>query len=91
VLRLLQNKEGMVGSSTEDGMMNEKLWTSLLADSGFSEEDMRKWHCAFESRSPEKHHRFLTFLRIPEEEISRIRAWCQEAQPDDTPLHSSNA
>lgn len=72
VLRLLKNKEGLA----VPGPMNREIWTSLLTDSGFSEEDMRSWHQAFERRSPEKHRRFLEFLRIPRNEIELIRAWC---------------
>ena len=56
-------------------VMNKKTWVSLLAASGFSEEDMRHWHIEFERLSPEKHLRFLKFLCIPEEEIRTIRSW----------------
>jgi len=57
------------------GVMNKQTWVSLLAASGFSQDDMRQWHVEFERLSPEKHLRFLQFLCIPEEEIRIIRDW----------------
>jgi len=74
VLRLLKNKKRLAAP----GPMNKRLWTLLLADSGFSEEDMRSWHRAFERRSPEKHQRFLEFLQISRSEIEFIRTWPKE-------------
>ncbi len=74
VLRLLQNKKGLAAP----GPMNKEMWTALLADSGFTGEDMRSWHRAFERRSPEKHQSFLEFLQIPEDEIASIRIWSRE-------------
>jgi DNA-binding transcriptional MerR regulator len=70
VLRLLGS-----GKLPEDGVLDKEAWVRLLADSGFSEEDMDAWHRAFERSSPEQHERFLRALCIPEEEIARIRAW----------------
>lgn len=55
--------------------LDKKRWTELLRATGFSEEDMRRWHAAFEHSDPEGHHRFLEFLRIPAEEIAAIRAF----------------
>ena len=71
VLRLLKNKKSLAVPQA----MNKELWTSLLLDSGFSEEDTHTWHRTFERHSPEKHQRFLEFLRIPTDEITAIRAW----------------
>lgn len=56
-------------------VMNKETWVSLLVASGFSEEDMLRWHVEFERHSPEKHRRFLEFLCIPEDEIQAIRTW----------------
>jgi hypothetical protein len=36
---------------------------------------MRRWHAAFERHAPQEPQCFLEFLRIPEPEIRRIRAW----------------
>jgi len=56
------------------GVMNRDTWISLLAASGFSGEDMRRWHIEFERLAPEKHRAFLEFLCIPENEIRTIRS-----------------
>lgn len=55
--------------------MDKARWVALLAASGFSEEDMRRWHAAFERSDPQGHQRFLEFLRVPGEEIAAIRAY----------------
>jgi DNA-binding transcriptional MerR regulator/SAM-dependent methyltransferase len=56
------------------GPMDKGTWVSLLSAAGFSEADMRNWHVRFERSAPEKHELFLRALRIPEGEISAIRA-----------------
>jgi DNA-binding transcriptional MerR regulator len=56
-------------------VMNVETWKSLLAASGFTEEDMHRWHIEFERLAPEKHREFLEFLCIPEEQIESIRSW----------------
>jgi len=58
-------------------VMNVNTWKSLLEASGFSEEDMQRWHVDFERLAPEKHREFLEFLCIPDEEIEQIRAWAR--------------
>ena len=55
------------------GVMNRQIWVSLLSASGFSEDDMGRWHAEFERHAPEKHQRFLEFLCIPDVEIESIR------------------
>jgi DNA-binding transcriptional MerR regulator len=57
------------------GVMTRETWTNLLRASGFSEEDMRRWHRDFERLEPRRHQRFLEFLGIPKGEIRSIRAW----------------
>lgn len=58
---------------SEIGVMNRRIWVSLLRAAGFDEEAMHNWHRDFEHHSPEKHHAFLEFLCIPEAEIKEIR------------------
>ena len=57
------------------GVMNRDTWVSLLAASGFSHDDMRRWHAEFERLAPDRHREFLEFLCIPADDIERIRAW----------------
>lgn len=66
---ILQNTKLLQNS----GVMTRELWVDLLETSGFSEEDMRRWHARFELNDPEKHRIFLQHLQIPAEEIELIR------------------
>jgi DNA-binding transcriptional MerR regulator len=68
---LLQNSEMLKDSE----IMTKERWVSLLQASGYSEEDMRKWHIQFEQSAPEKHLAFLKCLQIGDEEIREIRSW----------------
>jgi MerR family transcriptional regulator, thiopeptide resistance regulator len=68
------------------GIMNKETWSSLLAASGFSDEDMRQWHIDFERQSPEQHQQFLEFLCIPQEEIRQIRTWEKSELSSDRSL-----
>lgn len=61
------------------GVMDRQTWVELLEASGFSLEDMMRWHLEFERLAPDKHHRFLEFLGIPPEEIEMIRGRAQAA------------
>jgi DNA-binding transcriptional MerR regulator len=56
-------------------IMNRKTWTKLLQASGFTDDDLRRWHEDFERLDPAHHQRFLEFLCIPEDEVRAIRAW----------------
>lgn len=65
-------------------VMTKETWTSLLAASGFSNEDMSRWHMEFERMAPQKHRRFLEFLGIPQEEIKGIRQMASADDPETT-------
>ncbi len=55
--------------------MDKAKWVRLLRASGFTEEDLGRWHQDFERTDPEYHQRFLEFLGIPPAEIDHIREW----------------
>lgn len=59
------------------GVMNRQTWVSLLSASGFSAEDMRQWHVAFERHAPDRHKKFLEFLCFSDAEIQAIRSWAR--------------
>jgi MerR family transcriptional regulator, thiopeptide resistance regulator len=65
--RLLQTKG-------RDRMTKDK-WTQVMKDSGFSADDMHRWHAQFEKTEPEEHEQFLKFLHVPEPEVKTIREW----------------
>jgi DNA-binding transcriptional MerR regulator len=56
-------------------MVTKQKWTAIMSAAGFSEGDMRRWHCEFEKSAPDEHQEFLEFLHIPPDEIQTIRAW----------------
>ncbi len=69
IARMLQE----TGRSRRKEMLSKEKWTKVMRDSGFSDDDMWRWHAQFEKDAPEDHEEFLRFLRIPEEEVKRIR------------------
>ncbi|MFH1036362.1 MAG: MerR family transcriptional regulator [Pseudomonadota bacterium] len=76
IMGILQNPE--LGRRV--GVMNRQTWVELLAASGFSQEDMLRWHLEFERLAPDKHRQFLEFLCIPAEEVEMIRNWARTSQ-----------
>jgi len=71
ILGVLRSPEARVNV----GVMNKATWTELLTASGFSEEDMVRWHADFERSAPDRHQAFLEFLCLPEAEVAAIRRW----------------
>lgn len=54
--------------------MDKEKWVSLFREIGLDEATMLKWHKVFEARYPNEHQSFLEWLKVPETEISLIRA-----------------
>lgn len=69
IVALLQQPELL-----EKNMVTKERWVEIMKASGFSADDMLKWHQNFEKMEPEEHQLFLESLRIDEEEIRRIRS-----------------
>jgi DNA-binding transcriptional MerR regulator len=57
--------------------LDREGWTALLRAAGLDEPAMLRWHGAFERAAPEAHQDFLESLRIPPEDIRRIRRVCR--------------
>lgn len=72
--RLVAGLLGRADLLSEAESMDKATWVSLLSAAGFTEEDMRRWHVQFERSAPDKHELFLRSLRIPDNEVSAIRA-----------------
>ena len=72
--RLVAGLLGRADLLTTAVSMDKETWVGLLEAAGFTEEDMCRWHVRFEHSAPDKHEQFLRSLRIPEGEISAIRA-----------------
>jgi MerR family transcriptional regulator, thiopeptide resistance regulator len=81
IARLRQQQHFIIGLLKNNalfermGVMSKETWVSLLKASGFTEQEMIRWHIEFERLSPEGHQRFLKFLCIPDDEIEAIRSW----------------
>jgi DNA-binding transcriptional MerR regulator len=71
ILALLRNKTKF----RRVEMMTKDKWVSIMRASGFTEADMHRWHAEFEKAAPEDHQQFLEYLRIPSDEVTRIREW----------------
>lgn len=71
ILKLLKSKH----SNWRTKMITKEKWVSIMKASGFTEDDMHRWHAEFERMAPEEHREFLEFLHIPATEIESIRTW----------------
>jgi DNA-binding transcriptional MerR regulator len=71
ILRLLEYRKTFIRRKD----MDKEKWVGIMKAAGFADDDMRKWHQEFERAAPEDHQEFLEYLKIPEAEIVRIRAW----------------
>ena len=74
IMQLLKNKPLLGGTEVID----KDKWVSIMRASGFSEDDMHRWHREFERSAPEEHQEFLEFLRIPPDNIRLIRERSRE-------------
>ncbi len=70
IVGLLENQ----GRLSRVRIMNCERWISLLAASGFGEEEMQRWHGEFERAAPKQHKEFLELLCFSDKEIRSIRA-----------------
>jgi DNA-binding transcriptional MerR regulator len=77
IARLLQS----TGKSRRREMLSKEKWTKVMRDTGFTDDDMRRWHAQFEKDAPEDHEEFLRFLRIPDAEVQTIREWSRGGLP----------
>lgn len=75
ILRLLKAGDGAWRTLE----MTKEKWVSIMHAAGFAENDMRRWHKQFEQQAPKEHQEFLEYLKIPAEEIGKIRTWSREA------------
>jgi len=69
ILRLLKRSRAL--KRTE--MMTKEKWVAIMRGSGFTDDDMDRWHAEFEKSAPEEHQQFLKYLQIPQAEIRLIR------------------
>ena len=71
IARLLKN----TSQFRRIAVITKEKWVSIMQGSGFSSEQMHRWHQEFERSAPQEHQEFLEFLHIPEAEIRSIREW----------------
>ena len=59
-------------------MITKDKWVEIMRAAGLSEADMHRWHVEFEKAAPAEHQEFLEFLRIPKDEIAKIREFSRK-------------
>ncbi len=75
ILRLLAGKN----SFRRNRSVTKEKWTEIMRNTGFSDDDMRRWHVEFERAAPVDHQQFLEYLHIPADEIKSIRKWSSQS------------
>ena len=78
IVDLLKDRRLFNGSRALD----KKRWVAVLRAAGLDDEDMLKWHRAFETMSPEAHQDFLESLGIAPAEVAEIRSWSADRAAD---------
>jgi DNA-binding transcriptional MerR regulator len=73
ILALLQNR-----ALRRTKVITKDKWVEIMHASGFTEDQMHRWHQQFEHSAPGEHQEFLEFLHIPTEEIKKIREWSRK-------------
>jgi len=63
-------------------VITKDKWVDVMRKAGFSEDDMHRWHAEFERAAPAEHQEFLEFLRIPADEIRKIREFSRTGPSD---------
>jgi DNA-binding transcriptional MerR regulator len=63
------------GAAEDEEMISKDKWVAIMRASGFTDADMGRWHAEFERSAPDEHQEFLEFLRLPQDEIARIREY----------------
>lgn len=56
---------------------NKEAWVALMRAAGLSDDDMKRWHAAFEASAPDAHKKFLESLKLPPKEVEAIRGWAK--------------
>jgi DNA-binding transcriptional MerR regulator len=74
ILGLLQRTRRL----RRDEMITKDKWVEIMRAAGLSEADMHRWHVEFEKAAPAEHQEFLEFLRIPKDEIAKIREFSRK-------------
>ncbi len=69
ILKLLKTSDSLWRTK----VITKEKWVSIMKASGFTEDDMHRWHAEFEHSAPQEHQEFLEFLHIPHAEITAIR------------------
>ncbi|MFB3813564.1 MAG: MerR family transcriptional regulator [Terriglobales bacterium] len=68
ILALLQSR-----ALRRTKVITKDKWIEIMRASGFSQDQMHRWHQEFERSAPGEHQEFLEFLHVPADEIKHIR------------------
>jgi DNA-binding transcriptional MerR regulator len=75
ILHLLKPSDPPDHNHRRSIVMTKDKWTAIMRSTGFTDEEMRRWHFEFEHAAPEDHQQFLEYLQIGPAEIAHIREW----------------
>jgi hypothetical protein len=56
-----------------DVQMTKDEWVEVFRAAGMDDDGMQRWHREFESRYPDKHRAFLSWLQLSDEMITKIQ------------------
>jgi len=65
-------------TTTGRNIMTKDKWVGIMRATGFSDDEMSRWHVEFERSAPDDHQQFLEYLQIGAEEIAKIRDWSKK-------------
>lgn len=54
--------------------MNRDRWVEVFRAAGLDDATMDRWHREFEQRYPAQHQAFLEWIKLPADDIRRVRA-----------------
>ena len=72
---------GQAGEASMPSRLSKEAWTAMFRSIGMTDDDMWRWHAAFEQSRPEAHQQFLLSLGIAPPEVASIRNRSRAAQP----------
>ena len=78
ILRRQQRAILRLQADDKGKLMTKEKWTAIMRATGFTDDEMNRWHVEFERSTPDDHQQFLEYLQIGPDEIVHIRDWSRK-------------